>query len=122
MRSIGAGTTITAAPKPASASAPIARAPSSATNLRTIWKCRRQPEPQRRSAGRCNYVLERRQFGRPLVARQLIQKKLADMQAEIALGLQASLSVGHLCYVMRHTQNLETVNTYEGTHHFTRSS
>jgi glutaryl-CoA dehydrogenase len=104
-----------------------------------------------------NYVLDRKQFGRPLAATQLIQKKLADMQTEIALGLQASLRVGRLfdagkmapemislvkrnnCgkaldiarqardmhggngiqeeyHVMRHAQNLETVNTYEGTH------
>ncbi|MFC7398183.1 acyl-CoA dehydrogenase [Chelatococcus sp. GCM10030263] len=104
-----------------------------------------------------NYVLERKQFGRPLAATQLVQKKLADMQTEIALGLQASLRVGRLfdegkmapemislvkrnnCgkaldiarqardmhggngiqeeyHVMRHAQNLETVNTYEGTH------
>jgi glutaryl-CoA dehydrogenase len=103
------------------------------------------------------YGLERRQFGRPLAATQLYQKKLADMQTEIALGLQASLRVGRLfdegrmapemvsivkrnnCgkaldiarqardmhggngiqieyHVMRHAQNLETVNTYEGTH------
>jgi glutaryl-CoA dehydrogenase len=103
------------------------------------------------------YVLDRKQFGRPLAATQLIQKKLADMQTEIALGLQASLRVGRLfdagkmapemislvkrnnCgkaldiarqardmhggngiqeeyHVMRHAQNLETVNTYEGTH------
>ena len=103
------------------------------------------------------YTLARRQFNRPLAATQLVQKKLADMQAEIALGLQASLRVGRLfdagqmqpemislvkrnnCgkaldiartardmhggngiqeeyHVMRHLQNLETVNTYEGTH------
>jgi len=103
------------------------------------------------------YTLDRKQFGRPLAATQLIQKKLADMQTEIALGLQASLRVGQLfdqgrmapemvsivkrnnCgkaldiaraardmhggngiqeeyHVMRHAQNLETVNTYEGTH------
>ncbi len=103
------------------------------------------------------YTLERRQFGRPLAATQLVQKKLADMQTEIALGLQASLRVGRLfdegraapemislvkrnnCgkaldiarvardmhggngisgeyHVMRHAQNLESVNTYEGTH------
>ena len=103
------------------------------------------------------YVLDRKQFGRPLAATQLVQKKLADMQTEIALGLQASLQVGRLMdsgqmapemvsivkrnncgkalevarlardmhggngissefHVMRHTQNLETVNTYEGTH------
>ena len=104
-----------------------------------------------------NYGLEREQFGRPLAQTQLFQKKLADMQTEIALGLQASLRVGRLfdegklapemislvkrnnCgkaldiarlardmhggngiqseyHVMRHAQNLETVNTYEGTH------
>ena len=103
------------------------------------------------------YTLDRRQFGRPLAQTQLVQKKLADMQTEIALGLQASLRVGRLfdegrvapemislvkrnnCgkaldiartardmhggngimgeyHVMRHAQNLETVNTYEGTH------
>ena len=103
------------------------------------------------------YGLERQQFGRPLAATQLFQKKLADMQTEIALGLQASLRVGRLMdagrfapemislvkrnncgkaldiaraardmhggngiqieyAVMRHAQNLETVNTYEGTH------
>jgi glutaryl-CoA dehydrogenase len=103
------------------------------------------------------YTLERKQFGRPLAATQLVQKKLADMQTEIALGLQASLRVGRLfdegraspemvsivkrnnCgkaldiaraardmhggngiqiayHVMRHAANLETVNTYEGTH------
>ncbi|BDA84398.1 glutaryl-CoA dehydrogenase [Aureimonas sp. SA4125] len=104
-----------------------------------------------------SYTLERKQFGRPLAATQLIQKKLADMQTEIALGLQGSLRVGRLfdegkmapemislvkrnnCgkaldiarqardmhggngimgeyHVIRHSQNLETVNTYEGTH------
>ena len=103
------------------------------------------------------YGLDRRQFGRPLAQTQLFQKKLADMQTEIALGLQASLRVGELMnedrfepemislikrnncgkaleiartardmhggngiqieyHVMRHAQNLETVNTYEGTH------
>ena len=103
------------------------------------------------------YTLDRKQFGRPLAATQLVQKKLADMQTEIALGLQGSLRVGRLfdegkvapemislvkrnnCgkaldiarvardmhggngisqeyHVMRHSQNLETVNTYEGTH------
>ncbi len=103
------------------------------------------------------YGLDRRQFGRPLAATQLFQKKLADMQTEIVLGLQAALRVGRLfdegrlapemislikrnnCgkaldiaraardmhggngiqvgyHVMRHAQNLETVNTYEGTH------
>ncbi|NCV93166.1 MAG: acyl-CoA dehydrogenase, partial [Synechococcaceae bacterium WB7_3xG_012] len=103
------------------------------------------------------YTLERQQFGRPLAANQLIQKKLADMQTEIALGLQACLRMGRLMdedalpvetisllkrnncgkaldvarlardmhggngisdeyHVMRHLVNLETVNTYEGTH------
>jgi glutaryl-CoA dehydrogenase len=103
------------------------------------------------------YVLDRRQFGRPLAAAQLVQKKLADMETEIALGLQAALRVGRLfdegrlppeaislvkrnnCgkaldiarqardmhggngisaefHVIRHAANLETVNTYEGTH------
>jgi glutaryl-CoA dehydrogenase len=42
------------------------------------------------------YTLERKQFGRPLAQTQLVQKKLADMQTEIALGLQASLRVGRL--------------------------
>jgi glutaryl-CoA dehydrogenase len=104
-----------------------------------------------------NYVLDRKQFGRPLAANQLIQKKLADMATEIALGLQGSLRATRLMdegkcppemvsimkrnncgkaldiarvardmmgangiageyHVMRHVQNLETVNTYEGTH------
>ena len=103
------------------------------------------------------YTLDRRQFGRPLAATQLVQKKLADMQTEITLGLQVALRVGRLfdegkiapemislikrnnCgkaldiarvardmhggngitgeyHVIRHSQNLETVNTYEGTH------
>jgi glutaryl-CoA dehydrogenase len=103
------------------------------------------------------YALDRKQFGRPLAANQLIQKKLADMQTEIALGLHAALRLGRLMdagtaapeavsmlkrnnagkaleiaraardmhggngihedfHVMRHAQNLETVNTYEGTH------
>ena len=103
------------------------------------------------------YGLDRKQFGKPLAATQLFQKKLADMQTEIALGLQGSLRVGRLMdegkmapemisivkrnncgkaldiarqardmhggngiqigyHVMRHAQNLETVNTYEGTH------
>lgn len=103
------------------------------------------------------YTLDRQQFGRPLAANQLIQLKLADMQTEIALGLQACLRVGRLTdagkatpemvsvikrnscgkalhiarmardmhggngiheefHVMRHMANLETVNTYEGTH------
>jgi glutaryl-CoA dehydrogenase len=103
------------------------------------------------------YGLDRKQFGRPLAATQLYQKKLADMMADIALGLQASLRVGRLMdegrftpemvsivkrnnvgkaldiaraardmhggngiseeyQVIRHMMNLETVNTYEGTH------
>ncbi|WAC47780.1 acyl-CoA dehydrogenase [Asticcacaulis sp. SL142] len=103
------------------------------------------------------YGLDRVQFGRPLAQTQLFQKKLADMQTEITLGLQAALRVGQLfdagqmqpemislikrnnCgkaleiarhardmhggngiheeyHVMRHAQNLESVNTYEGTH------
>jgi len=103
------------------------------------------------------YTLDRKQFGKPLAATQLIQKKLADMQTEITLGLSAALQVGRLfdqgnlapesislikrnnCgkaldiarmsrdmhggngihaeyQVMRHLMNLETVNTYEGTH------
>lgn len=103
------------------------------------------------------YTLDRKQFGRPLAATQLVQKKLADMETEIALGLQAVLRVGRLfdegrlapeaisivkrnnCgkaldiaraardmhggngisaefHVMRHAANLESVNTYEGTH------
>jgi len=43
-----------------------------------------------------NYVLERKQFGRPLAANQLVQKKLADMQTEITLGLHACLRLGRL--------------------------
>lgn len=103
------------------------------------------------------YGLDRKQFGKPLAGMQLYQKKLADMQTEIALGLQGSLRVGRLMdegkmapemisivkrnncgkaldiarlardmhggngiqigyHVMRHAQNLETVNTYEGAH------
>lgn len=103
------------------------------------------------------YGLDRHQFGRPLAATQLYQKKLADMMTDIAFGLQASLRVGRLMdegkfapdmismvkrnnvgkaldiarqardmhggngiseeyQVIRHAANLETVNTYEGTH------
>ncbi len=103
------------------------------------------------------YGLDRKQFGKPLAANQLYQKKLADMETEVALGLQASLRVGRLMdegrfapemislvkrnnagkaleiarwardmhggngiseeyQVIRHMLNLETVNTYEGTH------
>ncbi|MFO1119893.1 MAG: acyl-CoA dehydrogenase [Rhodospirillales bacterium] len=104
-----------------------------------------------------SYALDRVQFGRPLAATQLVQKKLADMQTEIAIGLQAALRAGRLMdegrcppelislikrnssgkaldiartardihgangimdefHVIRHVLNLETVNTYEGTH------
>ena len=104
-----------------------------------------------------DYTLNRKMFGKPLAQTQLIQKKLADMQTEITLGLQAALRVGRLfdegkaapemislikrnnCgksldiarvsrdmhggngivdeyHVIRHVMNLETVNTYEGTH------
>lgn len=103
------------------------------------------------------YGLDRHQFGRPLAATQLFQKKLADMQTEIGLGLQAALRTGRMMddataapelislikrnncgkaldiarqardmhggngisgefQVIRHMVNLETVNTYEGTH------
>jgi glutaryl-CoA dehydrogenase len=103
------------------------------------------------------YTLQRMMFGRPLAATQLIQKKLADMQTEITLGLHAVLRLGRLMddhtaapemisllkrnncgkaldiarvardmhggngivdeyHVIRHVMNLETVNTYEGTH------
>ena len=104
-----------------------------------------------------DYTMERKQFGRPLAANQLIQKKLADMQTEITLGLHACLQLGRLMdadkstpemisllkrnnagksldiarvardmhggngisdeyHVIRHVMNLESVNTYEGTH------
>jgi glutaryl-CoA dehydrogenase len=104
-----------------------------------------------------DYTLQRMMFGRPLAATQLIQKKLADMQTEITLGLHAVLRLGRLMdaheaapemisllkrnncgksldiarmardmhggngivdeyHVIRHVMNLETVNTYEGTH------
>jgi len=103
------------------------------------------------------YTIDRSQFGRPLAANQLVQKKLADMQTEITLGLQGCLRLGRLkdegkaapeitsimkrnsCgkaleiarmardmhggngivdefHVIRHVLNLETANTYEGTH------
>ena len=103
------------------------------------------------------YTLDRKQFGKPLAATQLVQKKLADMQTEIVLALQAALRVGRMIddgswspeavslikrnnvgkaldiarvardmhggngiseefQVIRHMVNLETVNTYEGTH------
>ena len=104
-----------------------------------------------------NYGLDRKQFGKPLAQAQLFQKKLADMQTDIALGLQGALQLGRLLetgtaapemismmkrnncgkaldvarasrdmhggngisdefHIMRHMVNLETVNTYEGTH------
>lgn len=104
-----------------------------------------------------NYLLDRHQFGAPLASNQLVQKKLADMSTEIAIGKQACLQVGRLLeqgtaspdmismikrnscgkaleiartardllggngisdeyHVMRHSMNLEAVNTYEGTH------
>ena len=104
-----------------------------------------------------DYVASRSLFGRPLAARQLVQKKLADMSTEIALGFEGALALGRLIdqgawvpeaismlkrnncgkalaiareardihggngisgeyHVMRHAQNLETVNTYEGAH------
>jgi glutaryl-CoA dehydrogenase len=107
--------------------------------------------------GARNYTLDRKQFNRPLAANQLVQKKLADMETEIALGLQGCLQMGRLmdndqCPVelismlkrnncgkaleiarvsrdmhggngisdefgiIRHSMNLEAVNTYEGTH------
>ena len=103
------------------------------------------------------YTLDRKQFGRPLAANQLIQKKLVDMQTDISIGLQSCLRVGRLkdegraapelislvkrnsagkaldiaraardmhggngvsdeFHVIRHMMNLESVNTYEGTH------
>ena len=104
-----------------------------------------------------DYAMDRVLFGKPLAAMQLVQKKLADMQTEIALGLQGSLALGRMLdagayvpeaismmkrnncgkaldiarvardihggngisdeyHVLRHALNLETVNTYEGTH------
>jgi glutaryl-CoA dehydrogenase len=104
-----------------------------------------------------DYTMQRMMFGKPLASTQLIQKKLADMQTEITLGLQAVLRLGRLLdqheaapemisllkrnncgkaldiartardmhggngivdeyHVIRHVMNLETVNTYEGTH------
>lgn len=104
-----------------------------------------------------DYAMERIVFGKPIAGTQLVQKKLADMQTEIALGLQGSLQLGRLLdsgafapeaislmkrnncgkaleiarvardihggngisdeyHVLRHAMNLETVNTYEGTH------
>jgi glutaryl-CoA dehydrogenase len=103
------------------------------------------------------YTLDRKQFGKPLAATQLVQKKLADMQTEVTLGLHGALALGRALeagngappaislmkrnncgkaldiarmardmhggngisdeyHVIRHMMNLETVNTYEGTH------
>jgi len=103
------------------------------------------------------YTMERKQFGRPLAANQLVQLKLANMQTEITLGLQSALQMGRMMdagtlapegisllkrnncgkaldiarvardmhggngvsdeyHVIRHSMNLEAVNTYEGTH------
>ncbi len=104
-----------------------------------------------------DYAMDRIVFGKPIAQTQLVQKKLADMQTEIALGLQGALQLGRMIddgahvpeaismlkrnncgkaldiariardihggngisdeyHVMRHSMNLETVNTYEGTH------
>jgi glutaryl-CoA dehydrogenase len=104
-----------------------------------------------------DYAMERVVFGKPIAGTQLVQKKLADMQTDIALGLQGALQLGRLLdagayvpetismmkrnncgkaleiarvardihggngisdeyHVLRHAMNLETVNTYEGTH------
>ena len=104
-----------------------------------------------------NYAMERIVFDKPIAGTQLVQKKLADMQTDIALGLQGALQLGRVMdagayvpeaismmkrnncgkaldiarvardihggngisdeyHVMRHAANLETVNTYEGTH------
>ena len=52
-----------------------------------------------------DYTVERKQFGRPLAANQLIQKKLADMQTEIALGLHAALRVGRMLVTVRQPQS-----------------
>ena len=72
------------------------------------------------------YGLDRKQFGKPLAGTQLFQKKLADMQTEIALGLQGSLRVGRLMdegkmapemiSIVKRNNCGKTVNTYEGTH------
>ena len=107
--------------------------------------------------GAHSYAMERIVFGKPIAATQLVQKKLADMQTDIALGLQGALRLGRMLdegmwapetislmkrnncgkaldiarvardihggngiseeyHVLRHAMNLETVNTYEGTH------
>src|ERR1700693_2781691 len=70
------------------------------------------------------YALDRKQFGRPLAQTQLFQKKLADMQTRIALGLQASLRVGRLMdegraapemiSVVKRSNCGEALDTYEG--------
>ena len=56
-----------------------------------------------------SYTLERKQFGRPLAANQLIQKKLADMQTEISIGLQACLRVGRLMDEGRATPEMVSI-------------
>jgi glutaryl-CoA dehydrogenase len=56
-----------------------------------------------------NYTLERRQFGRPLAANQLIQKKLVDMQTEITLGLHACLRLGRLKDMGRDTPEMVSI-------------
>ncbi|MEO1609437.1 MAG: acyl-CoA dehydrogenase [Pseudomonadota bacterium] len=56
-----------------------------------------------------SYTLERTQFGRPLAQTQLVQKKLADMQTEIAIGLQSSLRVGHLMDESRETPEMISI-------------
>jgi glutaryl-CoA dehydrogenase len=56
-----------------------------------------------------SYTLERQQFGRPLAANQLIQKKLADMQTEISIGLQACLRVGRLMDDGRSTPEMVSI-------------
>merc|ERR1712226_1646365 len=65
-----------------------------------------------------DYTMGRNQFGRPLAANQLIQKKLADAVTEITLGLHSCLQLGRLKEEgkMVHVMILEAVNTYEGTH------
>ena len=56
-----------------------------------------------------NYALERRQFGRPLAANQLIQKKLVDMQTEITLGLHSCLRLGRLKDMGRDTPEMVSI-------------
>merc|ERR1711959_421065 len=76
-----------------------------------------------------DYMIERKQFGRPLAQNQLPQLKMANALTEINLGLHACLQVGRNArdmlggngivdeyHIIRHMTNLESVNTYEGTH------